>query len=161
MPPWSSPPSERALDVERVACGLLALDIRTGEAVALWAPSTSRATLVQLAVARVGAELVALDGDWPADALASALVATAPRVIVVEGAGRLAMLVAIRDRVPQLERLVVLDGPPPPGSDDIGWSELLVAGSAVDPRRLVERVAAVGSAEARRLSYGGDPCGPR
>ena len=46
--------AELALDVERVACGLLALDIAKGDRIAIWAPETTEWALVQLAAARAG-----------------------------------------------------------------------------------------------------------
>ena len=65
--------AELALDVERVACGLLALGVEKGDRVAIWAPESMGWTLVQLAAARAGAVLVILDGDWDVRELGSAL----------------------------------------------------------------------------------------
>ena len=61
--------AELALDVERVACGLLALDIAKGDRIAIWAPESTEWALVQLAAARAGAVLVILDGDWTTEQL--------------------------------------------------------------------------------------------
>src|SRR5262249_12911774 len=52
--------AELALDVERVACGLLALGIDKGDRIAIWARHSTEWTLIQLAAARAGAVLVIL-----------------------------------------------------------------------------------------------------
>ena len=70
--------TELALDVERVACGLLDLGVARGDAIAIWAPPSPRWRLVQLASARIGAVLVTIDGDWDPDGLAQVLAAERP-----------------------------------------------------------------------------------
>jgi fatty-acyl-CoA synthase len=130
--------AELALDVERVACGFLALDIAKGARIAIWAPETTEWTLVQLAAARVGAVLVILDGDWNAEQIDTALREANVRLLVTAGSERVALLGDVRRELPALERLVTLDGLSG-WADDVTWGELLVAGSAVDPARLAER----------------------
>src|SRR5262245_49964024 len=72
--------AELALDVERVACGLLALGIERGDRIAIWAPHSTEWTLVELAAARAGAVLLILDGEWSADQLVAVLRLSGPRL---------------------------------------------------------------------------------
>ena len=125
--------AELALDVERVACGLLALEIEKGDRIAICAPEATEWTLVQLAAARAGAVLVILEGEWTAEQLGAALCEANARLLVTAGAERVTQLAAVRSELAALERLVTIDGLPCGGDDDLTWSELLVAGSAVDP----------------------------
>src|SRR5688572_18823450 len=81
--------AELALDVERVACGLLALGINKGDRIAIWAPHSTEWTLVQLAAARAGAVLVILDGEWSTDQLRAMLRQTNPRLLAASGSERL------------------------------------------------------------------------
>src|SRR5262245_31892476 len=87
---------ELALDVERVACGLLALGMEKGDRIVIWACRSTEWTLVEFAAARAGAVLVILDGDWKTDQLRAVLSETQPRLLAVGGAERLAALDAAR-----------------------------------------------------------------
>ena len=133
--------AELALDVERVACGLLALGIEKGDRIVIWARHSTEWTLVALAAARAGAVLVILDGQWSADQLLGALRQANPRLLAAGSSERLASLDTARGELSQLGQLVALDGLPCAGRDDLTWAELLVAGSAIDPARLTEREA--------------------
>jgi len=144
--------AELALDVERVACGFLALDIAKGDRIAIWAPETTEWTLVQLAAARVGAVLVILDGDWNAEQLDTALREANVRLLVTAGPERVALLGDVRQGPSALERLVTIDGLTG-WADDLTWGELLVAGSAVDPARLTERESTLHPDDAVSIEY--------
>jgi fatty-acyl-CoA synthase len=152
--------AELALDVERVACGLLALGVAKGDAIAIWAPPSPRWRLVQLASARIGAVLVTMDGDWDAGALARVLTAERPRLVVTSGAARIAALQALRGGAGPAARLVVLDGPPPE-SGALAWGELLVAGTAIDLSRLRARSAALAADDCVALEYVAGAARPR
>ena len=76
--------AELALDVERVACGLLALGVEKGDRIALLAPQSTEWTLVQLAAARIGAVLVILDGEWSSERLGAAVRQTNPRLLAAD-----------------------------------------------------------------------------
>ena len=145
--------AELALDVERVACGLLALGIEKGDRIAIWAPHTTEWTLVELAAARAGAVLVILDGEWSADQLGAALRQTNPRLLAASGSERLASLEAACGELTHVGRLVALDGLPCAGRDDLTWAELLVAGSAIDPARLAEREARLRPDDPASIEY--------
>jgi fatty-acyl-CoA synthase len=144
--------AELALDVERVACGLLALGIEKGDRIVIWARHSTEWTLVELAAARAGAVLVILDGEWSADQLGAALRQTNPRLLAAGSSERLASLDAARE-LPQVVRLVALDGLPCAGRDDLTWAELLVAGAAIDPARLAEREAGVRPDDPASIEY--------
>jgi fatty-acyl-CoA synthase len=134
--------AELALDVERVACGLLALGVEKGDRIAIWARSDSLEwTLVQFAAARAGAVLVIVDGDWDVRELGPALHETGARLLVAGSTARLRQLAQVRNELAGLERVVAIAGVPCGGHDDLTWSELLVTGSAIDAGRLAEREA--------------------
>jgi DNA-binding NarL/FixJ family response regulator len=137
-----------ALDVERVACGLLELGVAKGDAIALWAPASPRRRLVQLASARIGAVLVTLDGDWQEDALRRVLAAQDARLLVTSSGARADVLRALRAGPGPAMRLVLLDGPPHEG-EDVAFGELLVAGTAIEVARLRARGATPWAARAR------------
>jgi len=142
--------AELALDVERVACGLLALGIEKGDRIVIWARHSTEWTLVALAAARAGAVLVILDGEWSTDELRRALRQANPRLLTAEGSERLASLEAARGERSPIVRLVALDGLP---CADLTWAELLVAGSAIDPARLAEREATLHPDDPASIEY--------
>jgi fatty-acyl-CoA synthase len=145
--------AELALDVERVACGLLALGIEKGDRIASWAPHSTEWTLIQLAAARAGAVLVILDGEWSTDQLDAALRQANPRLLAAGGPERLASLQAARGELSHDGRLVALDGLPCASRDGLTWAELLVAGSAIDPARLAEREATLDPDDPASIEY--------
>jgi fatty-acyl-CoA synthase len=149
--------AELALDVERVACGLLALGIEKGDRIAIWARPSTEWTLLQLAAARSGAVLVILDGEWSTDQLHAVLRHADPRVFATGDFERLAAAETARGE--QLVRLVALDGLPCPGRDDLTWAELLVTGTAIDPARLVEREATLDPGDPASIEYEQLPSG--
>ena len=145
--------AELVLDVERVACGLLALGIEKGDRIAIWATHSTEWTLVELAAARAGAVLVILDGEWSADQLVAALRHATPRLLAAGGSERLASLDAARGELAQVGRLIALDGLPYAGRDDLTWAELLLAGSAIDPARLADREATLVPDDPASIEY--------
>jgi len=145
--------AELVLDVERVACGLLALGIEKGDRIAIWASHSTEWTLVELAAARAGAVLVIHDGEWSADQLGAALRQTKPRLLAAGGSERLASLETARGELSQVGRLVALDGPSGAGRADLTWAELLLAGSAIDPARLADREATLNPDDPASIEY--------
>ena len=144
--------AELALDVERVACGLLAVGIEQGDRIVIWADRSTEWTLVELAAARTGAVLVILDGEWNGEQLGAALRDTTPRLLAAVRE-RLAALDAARRELSQAGRLIALDGQSDAGRDDLTWAELLVAGAAVDPDRLSARAAELDPDDPASIEY--------
>ena len=122
-----------------MACGLLALGLEKGDRIAILANQSTAWTLVQLAAARTGAVLVILDGEWSGEELALALSRLRPRVLVTSTSARAALPPSSRSPGGSVEHVVLMDGHGATATEDLGWSELLVSGSAMDARLLVER----------------------
>ena len=145
--------AELALDVERVACGLLALGIEKGDRIVIWAQHSTAWTLLELAAARAGAVLVILDGEWSTDQLHAVLRETGPRLLAAGGCERLASLGPARGELAGIGPLVELDGQRCGGRADLTWAELLVAGAAIDPARLAEREAVLDPDDPASIEY--------
>jgi fatty-acyl-CoA synthase len=145
--------AELALDVERVACGLLAVGVEQADRIAIWAHHSAEWTLIELAAARAGAVLVILDGEWSKALLGAALRETQPRLLAADGFERLAALDAARCEASPAGRLVALGTQPSAGRDDLTWAELLVAGSAIDPARLAERESVLDPDDPASIEY--------
>ena len=136
---------EFAVEVGRVARGLMALGVEKGDRIGIWAPTCAEWTLLQFASARVGAILVNINPAYRPHELAYALGQSGVRVLVTARAFKtsdyLAMLAEVRPGLTQLERVITIDGEAAGGRDDIVWSELVAAEAGVDPERLTAREA--------------------
>ena len=113
-------------DVERVAAGLLARGIRTGDRVGVWAPSRPEWFLAQYATAKIGAILVPINPGYRAQELSYVLAHAAVRLMIsaerFKTSDYRAMLNQVRPDTPELIGSVFL------GTDD--WDQLLRDGQA-------------------------------
>ena len=155
-------------EVDRVAKGLMALGVETGEHVALWMNNRPEWLFLTFAIAKVGAVLVPLNtryrtddvaytvqqsdsGTWisvdrsgPVDyaaMLADVLPGLAgqdPRAVAIEG-------------FPRLRRLVVVGESDVPGT--VGWEAMLAGGKVVSNTALAERAEAVDPDEPVMIGY--------
>ena len=98
--------------VEKVALGLLALGIETGDRVGIWSPNCAEWTVLQFACARVGAILVNVNPAYRPDELAYALEQSGVRLLVTAESFKtsdyVAMLASVRQQLPSLERAVTI-----------------------------------------------------
>lgn len=100
---WSY--GELAAEVDRLAAGLLALGVYTGERVGIWAPNRPEWVLAQFATARIGAVLVNINPSYQKDELAYALrTAGVSTLITAEGHRSADYLGMIRALAPELAR---------------------------------------------------------
>jgi fatty-acyl-CoA synthase len=126
-------------EVERVALGLLALGIEQGDRVGIWSPNCAEWAVFQFASSRVGAILVVLNPAYRPHELAYALGQSGVRLLVTAESFKtsdyLAMLAAVRDELPALERVVTIGTARAGAPDDLLWDELVAATTATDADR--------------------------
>jgi fatty-acyl-CoA synthase len=137
--------------VDAAACGLLALDIRPGDHVAIWATNVPEWVLLQFATARIGAVLVTINPAYrpfelqyvlrQSDAVALFLVdrfkmsdyfAMLAEVCPELASSELGKLRSMD--FPRLRHVVTLKGATPHGA--MAWKEMLHRGKSVDPQRV-------------------------
>jgi fatty-acyl-CoA synthase len=142
-----------AADVDAAARGLLALNIQTGEHVALWATNVPEWVLLQFATARIGAVLVNINPAYrpfelqyvlgQSDAVALFLVdrfkssdyfAMLAEVCPEIAAAREGQVNS--PRYPRLRRIVAIKGQTPAGL--LSWSEMVERGQESPAERLAE-----------------------
>ena len=116
--------AEFAARVERVARGLVAIGLRPGDRLGIWAPNCAEWLLVQYASAKAGVILVNVNPAYRTSELEYVLKQSGCRVLISARAFKssdyVAMVKDVAPRCPALERTVFLD------SGD--WEELLAAG---------------------------------
>ena len=145
--------------VSEVARGLIDLGIEPGDRVALLATTRPEWTYADFAISSAGAVVVPIyptnspeECEWVAGNSES-------RAIICENAAQLAKITAVRQRLPQLQHIVVID----PAGDTAGAipiRELRERGRGRDAAELEARVAAVKPDDPYTFIYTSGTTGP-
>jgi fatty-acyl-CoA synthase len=113
--------AELRADVDRLARALLAVEVRTGDRVGIWAPNCSEWTLTQFATAKIGAILVNINPSYRSHELEYVLKQAGISTLVSAESFKTSnykeMIEEVRGEAPDLQRVVLI------GTDD--WDELL------------------------------------
>jgi fatty-acyl-CoA synthase len=124
--------AELRADVDRLARALLAVEVRTGDRVGIWAPNCSEWTLTQFATAKIGAILVNINPSYRAHELEYVLkqsgISTLISAEAFKSSNYKEMIEEVRGEVPDLERVILI------GTDE--WDELLTHADEVTPEEL-------------------------
>src|SRR5262245_14560649 len=140
-----------AADVDAAARGLIAMEIKTGEHVALWATNVPQWVLLQFAAARMGAVLVNINPAYrpfelqyvlgQSDSVALLLVDQFKTSNYFEMLREICPEIATADegwvnsaKFPKLRNIVTLKGTPPAGL--LTWDAMVAAGDKVTPDEL-------------------------
>jgi fatty-acyl-CoA synthase len=119
---------ELAADVERVALGLLARGVGTGDRVGIWSPNRAEWTLVQYATAKLGAILVNINPAYRSHELQYVLNQAGIRTLVAvpsfKTSDYAAMIEEVRAACPALRDVILI------GTRD--WDEVATAGGDRD-----------------------------
>src|SRR5688572_2757971 len=132
--------AELAVEVERVALGLLDLGIAKGDRVGIWSPSCAEWIFVQYATAKIGAVLVNVNPAYRSHELRYVLQQSGVRLLVAAPSFKTsdyaAMIDEVRGECPTLESVVLLG--------TASWDDLLARAAAVDAGALTERQSTLG-----------------
>ncbi len=133
--------------VDRLASGLLAAGIEKGDRVGIWSPNCAEWVLVQYATAAIGAILVNINPAYRTHELSYALTQSGVRLLAsapeFKTSDYRAMVAAVQDDCPGLERTVFLGSPE--------WAEL--AGTAAAPEALARRAAELAFDDPINIQY--------
>ncbi len=166
-------------EVERAARGLLALGIKKGDRIALWATNCAQWVVTQFATAAVGAIQVNINPANRSVELEYALhQSQSQTLLLIQGFRETDYVQVVRElcpesegtgfgelhaaRLPELQRLIFLGAnlghPAPQPSADmprgmLAWSELLHLGDGVPIERLQERKASLGFDDPVNIQY--------
>jgi fatty-acyl-CoA synthase len=142
---------------DALALGLMGMGIEVGDRVGIWAPTCVEWTLLQLAVARVGAILVNVNPAYRSTELEYALrqsgvrlLVTAPRFKTSE---YLAMIAEVRPTLRTLESVVVIGTERTVDANDLLFEELVAGGLAGDSARLAARGASLDADDPINIQY--------
>jgi fatty-acyl-CoA synthase len=138
-----------AAEVDAAALGLLAAGIGKGDRVGIWAPNRAEWTLVQYATAKIGAILVNINPSYRSHELRYVLRQAGIRLLVsareFKTSDYAGMIEQARPQCPQLQRVILLDGP--------DWDALLDTGRGADPAELAAAQANLSPDDPINIQY--------
>ena len=142
--------------VTTLAAGLLSLGLEPEQRVGIASGTRIEWIMADLAILCAGGATTTVYPSTITEDVHYILADSDCRVVFAEDADQVAKLVACRDELPLLHKVVVFDGP---GSDDgwvIGWSDLMRLGEeqlVADPRVVDDRGAGIGPDALATLIY--------
>jgi fatty-acyl-CoA synthase len=135
--------------VDELARALIGAGLHVGDRVGIWSPNCAEWTLVQYATAKAGIILVNINPAYRTSELEYAVRQSGCRMLVSASAFKSsdyrAMVAEVTPSLPDLERVVFLDGP--------DWDELLAGAASVDAAQLSERSAALSPGDPINIQY--------
>jgi len=136
-------------DVDRLARALLAIGVKTGDRVGIWAPNCSEWTLTQFATAKMGAILVNINPAYRAHelhyVLGQAGITTLVAAESFKSSNYREMVEEVRHDVPGLERVIYI------GTDD--WDATLAEADRVSESELSGIQASLKATEPINIQY--------
>ncbi|MEI7770966.1 MAG: AMP-binding protein [Chloroflexales bacterium] len=139
-------------EVDRCARGLLALGLRKGERIGIWAPNRAEWTITQFATSKIGAILVNINPSYRLHEVEYALAQSGCAMLVIAPQFRSAdytqMIADLAPelaqgarpaRLPELRAVIRLGAEPAPGM--LSWAELLAGADSVGADDLAARQA--------------------
>ncbi len=145
--------------VSEIGRGLLALGVEPGERVCILCNTRPEWTYCDFAISAAGATVVPIyptnspeECEWVAGN-------SEARAIVCEDASQVAKIVAVRERLPNLHTIVVID-PAGDVADAVPLDEVRERGRGVEESALEERAAAVAPEDAFTFIYTSGTTGP-
>jgi fatty-acyl-CoA synthase len=141
--------AEFAVEVDRVARGLLALGVTQGDRIGIWSPNNAEWVLVQYATARIGAILVNINPAYRTSELEYALNQSECRLLISApkflSSDYRKMVNEVAPAVPALERTLYLE------SED--WDQLLAGADSVPQADLEAAAAALNPDDPINIQY--------
>jgi fatty-acyl-CoA synthase len=135
--------------VDQLARGLIALGLDKGDRVGMWSPNNAEWVYIQFAAAKAGVVLVNINPAYQTEELRYALAQSGCRALVsatgFKSSDYAAMITEVRDSLPSLEHVVLLDTP--------GWDALLAGGDAISSGELAARAECLTNVDPINIQY--------
>ena len=145
--------------VSEIGRGLIDAGIQAGERVCILANTRPEWTYCDFAVSAAGATVVPIYQTNSPDECEWVVGNSEAVAVICEDAAQLAKILEVRDRLPHLRTLAVMD-PAGETADAISLDELRQRGLGLDPARLEERCSAVGPDDPFTFIYTSGTTGP-
>ena len=140
---------ELGREVDRLARALIALGLGKGDRLGMWSPNNAEWVYIQFAAAKAGVILVNINPAYQTEELRYALSQSGCRALVsatgFKSSNYAAMITEVRDSLPDLEHVVLLDTPE--------WDEFIASGDEVGPDVLPARGASLSNTDPVNIQY--------
>jgi len=141
--------------VDDVARSLMALNVKKGDHVAVWATNWPEWTLLFMAAARIGAVLVTVNPAYRTHELAYALEQSDTQALFLidrfKSSDYFGMIARVRDQLPELRFVVSMKDDAPAGV--LAWPDFLALGRAVRRSKVRAREAELSPEDPVNLQY--------
>ncbi len=135
--------------VDQLARGLIALGLGKGDRLGMWSPNNAEWVYIQFAAAKAGVVLVNINPAYQTEELRYALAQSGCRALVsatgFKSSDYAAMISEVRESLPTLEHVVLLDTP--------DWDALLAGGDTVSPGELAARGESLTNVDPINIQY--------
>ncbi len=158
--------AEFSASVDRVAKGLMAIGVESGDHVSLWMTNRPAWLHLMYAIPKVGGCLVPLNTRYRSDDMAYTVINSESSVLItIDESGPIDYAELLRAARPEIEaaghlRTVVMFDRATEGAtasaalgDDMAWADLLAAGESISDEALAERAASVDPDQLMMLAY--------
>jgi long-chain acyl-CoA synthetase len=142
--------------VDDLARGLIALGVEPGDRVGLLSETRPAWTFADLAITAAGAVVVPIYATSSPDECEWILGDSQSVAVVCEDASQVAKVLAVRDRLPDLNTIVAID----PAAGAIGLGELRESGTEIDDAELESRAASTAPGDPCTIIYTSGTTGP-
>jgi long-chain acyl-CoA synthetase len=147
---------ELAETVSEIARGLLDLGLEHGDRVALLCTTRVEWTYADFAITAAGGVVVPIYPTNSPDECAWVAGDSRSRFVVCEDASQVEKIVAVRDRLPQLEQIIAIE----PADGALSVDDLRERGRTRDAQEVAERTAAVKPEDTYTIIYTSGTTGP-
>jgi long-chain acyl-CoA synthetase len=147
---------ELAETVSEIARGLIDLGLEHGDRVALLCTTRVEWSFVDFAITAAGAVVVPVYPTNSPEECAWVAGDSQSRFVVCEDASQVAKIVAVRDKLPELEQIIAIE----PSDDALSLDELRARGRTRDVHEVAERTAAVTPEDTYTIIYTSGTTGP-
>jgi long-chain acyl-CoA synthetase len=144
---------------DEIALGLVGLGIALGDRVALLCRTRPEWTYADFGATQAGAVVVPIYPTNSAEECEWVAGDSDAKAIVCEDAGQVAKIAAVRERLPRLEHVIVIDPQDAP-ADAIPLADLRARGRGGDRDELTRRIAAIKPADPYTFIYTSGTTGP-
>ncbi len=148
---------ELGSDVRAIAKGLIALDVKAGDRVAILSNTRAEWTLADFAIVCAGAVVVPVYQTNSPEECEYVLDHSGASVLFCEDGAQIAKIAQVRDALPGLRRLIRFEGE---GDDAITLDDLRAAGKDVSDADLDARVGAIAADDLATIVYTSGTTGP-
>jgi len=151
--------------VRELSVGLIALGRQRGDCIALLSASRAEWVQADFAIFSAGCITVPIYPTYPSDLVAYVINDSGARTVFVEDAAQLAKVLEARERIPQLEHVIVMSGyeAAEPPTAVMTWQTLRRMGrdqAEAHKSTLAERVATTGPEDVASIVYTSGTTGP-